>query len=198
MYGEAEKCFYPSGGLCLLRLSAIAPLLPEVVPQRYFAYYEDAWLGYILRGQGRGLLKEPRAAAVHVAGSTARRMGGARRRFWQERNRCLNILGCYPAGVLWRLVPLRLLAVMATGTALFFTRPAQWWGWLVARVWLLFHPLEIANHRQRCRSQMGVDEIQWMAELSGNVRGNRGLLNWLSRSWCRVMRVPHFEDREGR
>jgi GT2 family glycosyltransferase len=197
LYGPEPACFYPSGGLCLLRRDAIAPLLPELVPQQYFAYHEDVWLGFALRSMGQRIVKEPAALAAHVEASTARRLGPARLRFLQERNRLLNILGFFPAGVIWKLALPLLLQANIAALKLLFSRPAAalglWWAWL----WLLFHPRDIAAHRRRCRRHASVSPSVWLGELSGTIRGWGGWANRAALWWCRALGIPHREDRRG-
>jgi len=192
---EQPGCFYPSGGLCLIERRAAERWLPELLPQRYFAYHEDVCLGLRLRGRDERIIKEPRAAAVHLASSTARRLGRVRLRFLQECNRCLNMLGFYPAGVLWKLTPLYLLIDLYHVVALLALSPPDLLGWLGARLWVLTHPAEIARWRAGCRSGRMVPDAKWLGELSGQLRGSGGWLNELTLSWCRLTGIPHREQR---
>jgi len=80
-YGEHEECFYPSGGLCLISRAAIAQLSPELFPHRYFAYHEDAWLGFYLRATGAGSPRSRVRRRAMSISSTARLLGRPRLRF---------------------------------------------------------------------------------------------------------------------
>jgi GT2 family glycosyltransferase len=193
-YGEQQECFYPSGALCLLRRDAVEPLLPELFPHFYFAYHEDAGLGFRLRARGGWVAKEPRAAAVHLHGATARRLGRPRLRFLEERNRCLNLLGFLPGWVILRLLPRWAGECLLTGLAL-LARPGDWLGWLAAHLWLCTHPGAVLRWRAKCRAQASVPDEAWLAQLSGQVRGRGGLLNWLGLAWCRLLGVPCRETK---
>jgi GT2 family glycosyltransferase len=195
LYGDAPESFYPSGGLCLLRRSAIAAQLPELLPRQYFAYHEDVWLGFRLRSRGLRVLKEPRAIAAHVEGSTTRRtLSESHLRFLQERNRWLNILGWYPACVLWRMLPLLLVQALVMCALALLTRPRRYFGTMAAHLWLLTHPLAILRHRHQSRQIRAVPDREWLRQLSGQVRGRGGLANRLALLWCRVLRIPHREQ----
>jgi len=191
-YAQQQACFYPSGGLCVLSRTALTVMLPELLPQRYFAYHEDVHLGFALRARGGSVAKEHRAVAVHLAGSTARGLGRLRLRYLMERNRWLNLLGWLPGSVIIKLLPLTAL-VDACHFCAMLARPMELLGWIGARFWLLTHPLDIAHWRLRCRAQKSVPDAQWQRELSGNLRGNGGALNALSRWWCRSVGILHRE-----
>ncbi|MBN2080808.1 glycosyltransferase [bacterium] len=196
-YGGIPACFYPSGGLCCFPRKAIAQLLPELLPQQYFAYHEDVALGFMLRLAGGTVAKEPKSIAIHLAGSTARRLGRPHLRYLMERNRCLNILGFYPASVLWALMPFACLLELGTGLSLLFTRPLDWLGWLRSRLWLVTHPAAITRWRRKCRSRAQVPDGRWLNELSGQVHGQGGALNRLALNWCRMLGIPHRELHSG-
>jgi GT2 family glycosyltransferase len=194
LYGNQPASFYPSGGLCLLRRSAVDELLPKLLPALYFAYHEDVWLGFRLRSRGWRVGKAPRAIAAHVEGSTARRtLNESRLRFLQERNRWLNILGWYPASVLLPLLPLLLLQAFLLCAVSLFSRPRRYLGIMAAHIWLLAHPLAIRRLRRDNRTGRTVPDRAWLAELSGQVRGRGGVANQLALLWCRLLRIPHRE-----
>jgi len=190
-FGESGECFYPSGGLMAIRRSAI-PNFPQLFPHRYFAYHEDAWLGFSLRSRGLTVGKEPGAVAIHRAGSTARSLGRARLRFLQERNRWLNLLGWLPGDVLLKLAPLYLVLNLLTMLAL-IPRPADLLGWLGAQLWLVSRPLELLRWRAQCQAGVEVPPEALTERLSGAVRGQGGLLNALSRWWCKVAAIRTLE-----
>ncbi|MEZ5338283.1 MAG: glycosyltransferase [bacterium] len=191
-FAGRDECFYPSGGLCLLRRASIAGWLPQCFPQDYFTYQEDVWLGFALRAAGGKVAKAPSAVAVHLASSTTRSLGRPHLRFFQERNRILNLLGWLPASVIWRLLPMYMLVGLLAGLRKLFTRPADWLGELAAHIWLATHPLQILRRRSawRDRAGQGGDNVSM---LSGQVRGQAGALNRLSLSWCRLMRIDCLE-----
>jgi GT2 family glycosyltransferase len=193
MYRARPASFYPSGGLCLLERSAVEELLPELLPQLYFAYYEDVALGIELRRRSRRVGKEPGAIAAHVESSTARRLGSLRLRFLQERNRWLNILGYYPASVIWRLLPALLVQTAIFDLASLAQGLGPFIGSAGAKLWLLCHPFVVARHRRRGRAAAAVSDRDWLQELSGQVRGRPHLLNRLSLAWCRLVGIPCYE-----
>jgi GT2 family glycosyltransferase len=190
-FGESRECFYPSGGLMAIRRSAI-PHFPQLFPHRYFAYHEDAWLGFALRSRGLTVGKEPGAVAIHRAGSTARSLGRARLRFLQERNRWLNLLGWLPGDALLKLMPLYLVVNLLTLLAL-IPRPADFLGWLGAQLWLASRPLELIRWRAQCQAGVEVPPEALTERLSGAVRGRGGMLNALSRWWCKVTGIRTLE-----
>ncbi len=192
-YGGEAACFYPSGGLCVLARAVVDELGPEVFPHAYFAYHEDVHLGFRLRALGYAVSKEPRAVAVHLASSTARKLGRPRLRFYQERNRGLNVIAWLPAWVLWRILPMRLLVEFGTGLALLL-RPGDWLGWLSAQLWGWACLPRVLRWRVTCRAQCRIPDEAWLSELSGQVRGARGWLNKLSLAWCKANGIPCREN----
>ena len=195
-YGEVNECFYPSGGLCILTREAVEALGPELFPHWYFAYHEDVYLGLRLRARGGWVAKEPRAVVAHIAGSTARRLGRPKLRYLMERNRCLNRFGFYPGWLLGRMWPIFGLQQCLYMLYLLVLRPADFVGWLAARLWALTHLREINAWRAKCRCEAVADDMTWLSELSGKVRGQGGALNSLSLWWCRKMAIPHREMRD--
>src|SRR5690606_32312532 len=149
----------------------------ELFPQHYFAYHEDVQLGLALRFKNARIIKEPRAAAAHLEGSTARQLKKARLRFYQERNRMLNIAGFYPAWLIWRLLPLLILTNLAAKLSALFTSPASCAGMFAAHIWLVCCPGEIMRWRRRCRGLLRTDDELWIAEMSGQLRGQGGPIN---------------------
>lgn len=187
-YGK-PGCFYPSGGLCCLRRETIVTFLPELLPQDYFAYHEDIALGYALHLRGLRVIKEPRAAAVHLESSTARKLGGLRLRYLQERNRWRNILRYYPAAVLLALWPLLALQSLGAFVALLFTSPAQALGLLGGQIWLSTHPFQLLAERRQARALQSGPDSTWLRELSCRTRGGP-LADRLALAWCRLWRLP--------
>jgi len=189
-YGTRAECFYPSGGLCLLKRAAIDDVLPELFPHFYFAYHEDVYLGFRLRAHDRQVVKESRAAVVHLAGSTARRLGRARLRFYQERNRVLNMVAWLPWRILWRLTPFCAIAALGSGLSLLVSKPSEFLGWLAAHCWFWMHLVSVFRWRQQCQAEVEAKPESYVSELSGQVRGRGGLLNVLSLWWCRLLNIP--------
>lgn len=196
-YGDRSECFYPSGGLCLFKRDSIADMLPELFPHHYFAYHEDLYLGFRLRSQGHSITKEPRAVAIHLAGSTARKLGRSRLRFLQERNRWLNLLGFLPHDILLKLLPLYMLTQLIAPLSLLFRKPAELPGWLGAQLWLLTHPLAILRWRKQCRQETTVPDETWLRELSGSLRGSGRVFNRLALWWCKVKGITCREAHKG-
>lgn len=193
LFGQRDECFYPSGGLCLVQRASAAKWLPQFFPQEYFAYQEDVWLGFAMRSMKLSVVKAPRAAAVHIASSTTRRLGRPRLRFLQERNRIVNLLCWLPARVIWRMLPLYALIGVLAGLRSLFTRPGDWLGELAAQLWLATHPLWLLRHRLDWRGSIdNPEDPTWW--LSGQVRGQGGALNRFSLAWCRVMGIRCYEN----
>lgn len=193
VYEQQNECFDPSGGLCLLKRRAVQQWLPQLFPHMYFAYGEDLNLGIRLRAQGGWVAKEPRAAAAHIAHSTAQRMGGMLLRGVQERNRMLNVLGYYPQAVLWRLMPLLTLLGLGAACINLIKRPRHFIGWLGARIWIMLHPLWLRQWRKSCREEVRVPDEQWLGELSARHGSGQGLVSRFSLWYCRTLGIPHRE-----
>ncbi|MCB1187213.1 glycosyltransferase [bacterium] len=191
-FAGQDSCFYPSGGLCLLKRSSVNEWLPQFFPQQYFAYQEDVWQGFALRHAGGRIAKAPAAAAVHLASSSTRSLGRPRLRFYQERNRIMNLLCWLPASVIWRMLPMYWLVGLLAGLRSLITKPADWLGEIAAHLWLATHPLQVLRQRQEWRSHGNADK-EMLAMLSGQVRGRGGALNRLSLAWCRMVGINCLE-----
>jgi GT2 family glycosyltransferase len=194
-YGRRLECFYPSGGLCCLPRAVLAALGPELFPQRWFAYYEDVALGYRLRALGGSIAKEPRAAAVHLASSTASRLGSFRLAYLRERNRLQLIRTWLPAAAELRLAPLLLVQHGATFMARLITQPLGALGFAAAHLWCLGTPVALWRQRQAAAPLRGRGIPAWMADLSGRIRGSGGAANALALAWVRLTGLPCLEDR---
>jgi GT2 family glycosyltransferase len=192
-YAGRNECFYPSGGLMAIRRSAI-PRYPQLFPHHFFAYHEDAWLGFDLRSRRLSVGKQPAAVAIHQAGSTSRSLGRIRLKYLQERNRCLNLIGWLPGATLVRLLPLYLLTSIVTLLAL-IARPADLAGFLWARLWILTQPLELLRWRNSCQLHGEAATSAAASDLSGAFRGRGGLLNLVSNWWCRMAGISTIEHK---
>ncbi|MCC7478145.1 glycosyltransferase family 2 protein [bacterium] len=188
-----KPAFYPSGGLCLITREVVDDLAPELFPTLFFAYHEDNFLGNHLRATGRSIVKEPRAAAVHLHNATSRSLGKVRLRFYQERNRLMRMLIWQPASVLLRLWPIVLLQHMLGYFWTLLRQPLEWPGLMLAHLWVLFHLPTVAQMRRRYRSQMKVADRKVLQEMSGRLRGEGGLFNAVTVAWCRALGIPCFE-----
>ncbi len=194
-----KPAFYPSGGLCLISREVIDELAPELFPTLFFAYHEDNFLGNHLRATGRRIIKEPRAAAVHLHNATSRSLGKVRLRFYQERNRLMRMLIWQPASVLLRLAPVMLLQHLLGYFWTLLRQPMEWPGLMLAHLWVLFHLPTVAQLRSRYRSQMRVADEEVLSQMSGRLRGEGGFVNAITVAWCRIMGIPCYEtSRTGR
>jgi GT2 family glycosyltransferase len=190
-------CFYPSGGLCCMTRRRSNHYCRNFAD--YFAYHEDSALGFALRLRGFKIVKEPAATAVHIEGSTSRRLGGLRLRYLQERNRWRNILTFYPAGVIVALWPLLSLQSLITCISLLPARPHEALGLLGAHIWLLTHLLAVLKRRRATRamrrfpgahdSASAVQDSPWLRELSCRTRRGK-VPDAISFAWCKLFGVP--------
>jgi GT2 family glycosyltransferase len=193
-YGRRLECFYPSGGLCCLPRRTVELLGPAIFPQQWFAYYEDVALGFRIRARGGWVAKEPRAAAVHLASSTARSLGSARLTYLRERNRIQTLRSWLPARALWALLPLNMLLPLGVLLRLIATEPLSALGYAWAHAACLFSQLSLTRQRYICQAELDPAVATIEGQLSGKIRGGGGPLNALTMAWCRLLRLPCIED----
>ncbi|MGH9084684.1 MAG: glycosyltransferase family 2 protein [Acidimicrobiales bacterium] len=91
------------GGAAMLRMDAVTSV--GGFPGRFFLYYEDTDTSIRLRQAGWRIRYVPSARAVHLHGASSDPTS-ARFHFFNERNRLLMLVRCFPAGQarheLWR------------------------------------------------------------------------------------------------
>jgi GT2 family glycosyltransferase len=196
-YGERHESFYPSGGLCCLPRATLDVLGPELFPQHWFAYYEDVTLGYRIRALGGWVAKEPRAAAVHLASSTASRLGSLRLSYLRERNRMQLIRTWMPAAAELRLAPLILAQLAGTFLLRLVTQPLGACGFAAAHFWCPLHAAALARQRGLAAPLRGRGIAPWLGQLSGRIRGSGGLANAVALAWARLTGLPCLEDELG-
>lgn len=94
----AEDVEVFSGGGAMLRVGAVRAV--GGFPARFFLYYEDTDTSVRLRNAGWRIRYVPTARAVHLHAASSD-PASARFHFYNERNRLLMLVRCYP-GPVWR------------------------------------------------------------------------------------------------
>jgi GT2 family glycosyltransferase len=193
-YGDNPECFYPSGGLFCIPRSTLDHLGTELFRHHWFAYYEDVELGFRIRGAGGWVAKEPKAVAVHLASSTARKLGSFKLAYLRERNRLATLRIWLPDGAFLRLAPIMLSQCVAAFLWLLMTRPVKALGFGAAHLWCMAHFAELTRLHWLAKPCDGLLWPRWSSQLSGRIRGGAGLANQIALGWARRWRVPVLED----
>lgn len=145
-FGELPIALYPGGSACLIRKSLI-PL--DGFPKEHFAYYEDLFLGLMIRLTGWDIVKDSAALFHHIGSVTAKRLPDYRIRFYQKRNRLATIIALYTVPDLIKLTPLFILDFLYQ--ILLFLRGT---GEIISGFWLLATLPDLVTRGLRMRSTL--------------------------------------------
>ena len=203
-FGDRGVTFYPSGGAAILRVSSLRKLGKELFDPLYFIYHEDVSLGFRIRLAGGEVMKVLPARARHRGGATVSRLPRSAVRYFQQRNRVLNLLTFYEGATLWKLAPLLVLDWIGSHlrALLSLTELAAV---IRADAFFVAHPRNLVNRRVRfsglryrqplalCQCSP-VRDRELMRWFSGEVLPRSRGLNRVARWYLRLVRVPSCQD----
>jgi len=193
-FDRLSTVFYPSGCSFLYD--------PRRLPgppfdADYFLYHEDVLFGWRCRLRGFQVYQEPDAKVFHVGSASVRKVPSRRVHYLQERNRILNLLTCYGAWTLARILPWILLDMASRFLYALVTARRSVLGTLGAHLWLVFHLPTVLKKRSRIQAERKVPDREILRYLSGRILdGDSRLvefLNDVSLLYCQVLGLNVLE-----
>lgn len=136
----------PGGGSCLYENDGELPFDDD-----YFMYGEDAYLALKWRLRGFTHKMSPTSKLFHEGEGSSKRLW-AKKIFFQERNRWLNVLITFQPWTLARLAPLAMINMVCAA----FYDPGNAPTRLKAYYWLITHPSTILQKRKSMQSNRHV------------------------------------------
>jgi len=111
VFADRSRAVYPSGACFLVERKALMECLP---PKELFLYYEDVFIGILLRMSGREVIQANEAVVHHLHGYSVNRLLQYRLAFYRERNRHVCMFVFYSSATILKLALLIPLTVMHT------------------------------------------------------------------------------------
>jgi len=198
VFRDRTKAVYPSGACFLLRRDPEFPR-PPVDPE-YFLYYEDVYIGFLLRSLGKTVVQCPDARVRHVGSHSVKKSNPNRIAFLQERNRWMTQLLFFDAATLFDFAPftgldwlLKIPQCWIRRKPVFATIAAHWWVW--------FHMRSILRKRKAIRELPDFDCRRILGYLTPQLIPSNlpcaGFVNSLSKWWINLTGVPAGREAEG-
>jgi len=205
--GGRTVTFYPSGGATILRSSSVQKLGGQIFDPVYFIYHEDVSLGFRIRLAGGDVLKIPSARARHKGGATISRLHRGFVRYFQQRNRILNLLTFYSGRTLWKLAPFLILDWVVSHLRSLLS-PKELTAVLRTDIFFLTHlrfligrRFYYARLRRECplasARRLPVEDGELTRFFSARLLPQSGMLNHVVRWYLRTVRLPVCEDFSG-
>ncbi len=196
VFKDRTKAVYPSGACFLLRRDPAMPAGVLVDPD-YFLYYEDVYIGLVLRALGKKVVQCPESRVKHAFRHSVGRVNPSRITFLQERNRLITQLLFFDFLTLICLSPIiffdSLLKIPACWIRGKPVLPTIW-----AHCWVPFNLGTVLMKRAALRRLPGFNARRILPYLTGKVlpptAPGAGIINAISTGWCRLVGIP--VDRE--
>ncbi|MHA2609646.1 MAG: glycosyltransferase family 2 protein, partial [bacterium JZ-2024 1] len=186
-FSDPEMTFYPSGAAFCFPASEKISLNTD-----FFLYYEDVFLGWLLRLQGKKIKKIPDVTVLHFTSFSARKKPSSFLTYHQERNRLLVLFFLFPFPLLVKIFPLLLVDLAFRWFSALLGRKSLS-GIFLAHLSLLFSPRYIWKKRKMYSSLHGKVEKLCIPLLSGHLLPFPSLWNTFSLAYCRLLRIPVYE-----
>lgn len=148
IFTDRTKAVYPSGACFLLRRDGTIPC--PVVDKEYFLYYEDVYIGFLLRSLGKKIVQCPTSVVRHIGSHSVKKSIPNRIAFLQERNRLLTMCLFYDCTTLFLLSPYFLLDTLARPFSC-LARKKPFWATAVAHLWIPMHWLYVWKKHKALR-----------------------------------------------
>jgi len=172
-----EEPFYISGCSLAVRKRHVETLFDE----DYFCYHEDVWLSWLLRLQGRRIKRVSASRVFHHGSQTVKSMNlHSAMRFYNERNRLLNILTFYSASTLLRFIPLLMVTMLAN------VNLRSYW-------WLFRHVRTVLKKRRTIQRERRVNDDELTKFMSSKISNHNDLLNKVSQSYLKLVGIRTVE-----
>jgi len=191
VFSDRTVAVYPSGACFLLRKDPDIPAPP--VDPSYFLYYEDVYIGFLLKALGKNVVQAPDAHVRHIGSHSVRKSNPNRIAFLQERNRLVTqalFMDC--PRLIW-ISPGNFLDFFVKPFTCWF-RKKPYWATIAANWWILFHWFHLRKKHVELRKIPGFDTSRNYPYLTGRILPDTsplsGLLNGISRFWYKLGGLP--------
>jgi len=213
VFSDRTRAVYPSGACFLLRrdpafdrtskLRLEAPprfSSPPPVYPPFFLYYEDVYIGFVLRALGKTVVQCPQARARHIGGHSVRRSNLNRIAFLQERNRLFCQLVFFDLPTLLAFSPIIFFdSLLKIPSCWVRRKPVLATCW--AHIWMILNMCEVLRVRSDLRRLPDFDPRRILPYLTGKVLPPSaplaGPINILSTAWCRLVGMPIEREARG-
>jgi GT2 family glycosyltransferase len=197
IFKDRTKAVYPSGACFLLRRDGNLPIVP--IDPDYFIYYEDVYIGFLLRALGKAVDQCPQSRVKHIGSHAVKKADTSRIAFHRERNRLVTQILFFDLPTLLGIAPLILAdSILKIPQCLVIRKPVG--PTIRAHFWVLFNIGSILRKRAGLRKLPDFKPRRILPWLTGKVlpQGNLGARFWnsISTGWCRIVGIP--ADREAR
>ena len=187
VFRDRTVAVYPSGACFLLNKDPDLPIGP--VDPSYFLYYEDVYIGFLLRALGKKVVQCPESRVRHAGSHSVKRSNPNHVAFYRERNRLVTMclfLNWYSMLLIGPLIWLE--SAVKPFTCLF--RGVPYWATVRAHWWLLFNCFSVLGKHVMLRKLPDFDASRIYPYLSGKIVPDHlptaALQNWSSRIWFRT------------
>lgn len=191
IFEDRTKAIYPSGACFLLKKDDSLNFSP--VDPEYFLYYEDVYIGFLLRAIGKKVVQCPDAIVKHIGSHSVKQADKRRIAFLQERNRLMTQILFFDFITMTGLSPLILIdSLLKIPQCLARKKPVL--ATLKAHFWILFNLGKVLKKRREIRSNKDFKSGRILPYLTGkcvppNFPGS-GFFNSFSTIWCRLVGIP--------
>jgi GT2 family glycosyltransferase len=197
VFTDRTKAVYPSGACFLLRRDGSIPC--PIVDKDYFLYYEDVYIGFLLRAFGKDVVQCPDAVVKHIGSHSVKKSNPNRISFIQERNRLLTMCLFYNYRILIFLLPYFLLGVVLRPFSC-LARKKPFWATACAHLWIPAHGVYIWKKHAALRKFPDFDETRIYPYLTSKVvpdsfpgaKFHNGVARW----WFRLIGIAVDKEAE--
>lgn len=195
VYTDRTKAVYPSGACFLLRRDRELPM--EIVDKNYFLYYEDVYIGFLLRALGKKVVQCPDAVVRHTGSHSVGKSNPNRIAYLQERNRLLTMGLFFDCPQLVLIFPYIFLDSLTKPFSCLL-RKKPFWATALAHWWFLFNWLAIWKKHIALRKLPGFKAERIYPYLTSIILPEKfptsAFHNRIARWWFRTAGIPVDEE----
>ncbi|MCX6645036.1 MAG: hypothetical protein NTY09_01555, partial [bacterium] len=197
VFTDRTKAVYPSGACFLLKRDGSLPY--PIVDKDYFLYYEDVYIGFLLRALGKVVVQCPDAVVKHIGSHSVKKSNPNRIAFIQERNRLLTMCLFYNCPTFFLLFPYLFVdALMKPVTC--FIRKKPYWATTAAHLWIPLYWLHVWKKHMALRKLPDFDESRiypyFTSKLLPDSFPGAGFHNRIARWWFRLIGIAVDKEAE--
>lgn len=195
VFTDRTKAVYPSGACFLLQRDTDLPI--EIVDKNYFLYYEDVYIGFLLRALGKKVIQCPDAVVRHRGSHSVGKSNPDRIAYFQERNRLLTMGLFFDCPQLVLIFPYILLD-SAFKPISCLMRKKPFWATVAAHLWFHFNWLAIWKKHIALRKLPDFKAERIYPYLTSIILPDKyplsSMTNGIARWWFRLVGIPVDEE----